>query len=645
MCGIAGLARGEGLRPGDAEVVRRMTDVMAHRGPDAEGLHVWPEAALGHRRLSIIDLVTGDQPIFNEDRTKAVILNGEIYNFRAVRTELEARGHRFATRSDTEAIVHAYEEYGVQCLERLNGMFAFALWDETERLLLLARDRVGKKPLYYAHDGARLWFASELKALLQVDELKHRVNPMALTDYLSFGAVVAPATIFEGVAQLPPAHYLTWQRGVTRIGEYWDVPRRDVVYRDEGTALEAFDAVFSDAVRARLVSDVPLGAFLSGGIDSSAVAEKMARLSDRPIVTTSVGFAEAGFSEIGHARVVARALGSEHHEIIVTPRAAEVLPRLVWHLDEPFADSSALPTYYLSKATRERVTVALSGDGGDEVFAGYQRRYGLNRLEARLRRWLPAWVGGRVLGPLGTVWPKADRLPRPLRAKYVLQNLGTTFERAYFADLSVFRDGEKAALLSPELKAQVGGHDSFSALERHFQRVRGREPLEQLLYVDLKSWLANDILVKVDRMSMANSLEVRSPLLDHRLIEFAAGVSTDLKYRGRISKYLLKRHVETRLPGLDVHRPKQGFVIPLAAWLRGELRPMAEDLLLSPRSLGRGYFVPERVRRLWQEHQRRARNHSSRLWALMVLEQWHRMFVDGSPSAGTLGWAGRETGS
>ena len=636
MCGIAGLARGEALRPVDAEVVRRMTDVMAHRGPDAQGVHVWREAALGHRRLSIIDLATGDQPIFNEDRTKAVILNGEIYNFRAVRSELEARGHRFLTRSDTEAIVHAYEEYGVRCVERLHGMFAFALWDETERLLLLARDRVGKKPLYYAGDGARLWFASELKALLQVDELKHRLNPMALTDYLSFGAVAAPATIFESVAQLPPAHYLTWQRGVTRIGEYWDVPRRGVVYRDEAAALEAFDEVFSEAVRVRLVSDVPLGAFLSGGIDSSAVVEKMARLSDRPVVTTSVGFAEAGFSEIGHARTVARAVGSDHHEIMVTPRAAEVLPRLVWHLDEPFADSSALPTYYLSKAARERVTVALSGDGGDEVFAGYQRRYGLNRLEARLRRWLPPWVGPRVLGPLGAVWPKADGLPRPLRAKYVLQNLGTTFERAYFQDLSVFRKDEKDALLSPELKAQLGEHDSFSAIERHFARVRDREPLEQLLYVDLKSWLANDILVKVDRMSMANSLEVRAPLLDHRVIEFAAGVSTHLKYRGRVSKYLLKRYVEARLPGLNVHRRKQGFVIPLAAWLRGDLRPVAEDLLLSPRSLGRGYFVPARVRRLWREHQREARDHAARLWALMVFEQWQRMFVDRNPAAGAL---------
>ena len=597
---------------------------------------MWREAALGHRRLSIIDLATGDQPIFNEDRTKAVILNGEIYNFRAVRSELEARGHRFLTRSDTEAIVHAYEEYGVRCVERLHGMFAFALWDETERLLLLARDRVGKKPLYYAGDGVRLWFASELKALLQVDELKHRLNPMALTDYLSFGAVAAPATIFESVAQLPPAHYLTWQRGVTRIGEYWDVPRRGVVYRDEAAALEAFDEVFSEAVRVRLVSDVPLGAFLSGGIDSSAVVEKMARLSDRPVVTTSVGFAEAGFSEIGHARTVARAVGSDHHEIMVTPRAAEVLPRLVWHLDEPFADSSALPTYYLSKAARERVTVALSGDGGDEVFAGYQRRYGLNRLEARLRRWLPPWVGPRVLGPLGAVWPKADGLPRPLRAKYVLQNLGTTFERAYFQDLSVFRKDEKDALLSPELKAQLGEHDSFSAIERHFARVRDREPLEQLLYVDLKSWLANDILVKVDRMSMANSLEVRAPLLDHRVIEFAAGVSTHLKYRGRVSKYLLKRYVEARLPGLNVHRRKQGFVIPLAAWLRGDLRPVAEDLLLSPRSLGRGYFVPARVRRLWREHQREARDHAARLWALMVFEQWQRMFVDRNPAAGAL---------
>ena len=631
MCGIAGVVSRSGLAPGVAEVLRRMTSLMAHRGPNAEGATFWPQAALGHRRLSIIDLSTGDQPIFSEDRTKAVVLNGEIYNFQELRAELQAKGHTFATRSDTETIVHAYEESGPACVARLSGMFAFALWDETERRLLLARDRVGKKPLYYTHDGEQLWFASELKALLEPGDVKRKLSPEALGDYLSFGAVAAPATIFEGIDQVPPAHYLVWERGTVRTHEYWDVPRPGVAFRTESSALEAFDEVFGEAVRSRLVSDVPIGAFLSGGVDSSAVVQRMAELTDRPVVTTSVGFVEGAFSELEHARVVARAVGSEHHELVVTPRAAEVLPRLVWHLDEPFADSSALPTYYLARAARERVTVALSGDGGDEVFAGYERRYGLNRLEVRLRRWLPAWVGRGLLGPLGSIWPKGDRLPRPLRAKYVLQNLGTTFERAYFADLSLFREADKARLLSHELRRQIGGHDSFSVLEPHFDRVRDLEPLERLLYVDLKTWLANDILVKVDRMSMANSLEVRSPLLDHRVIEFAAALPTDLKYHGGTSKYLLKRYLAQRLPSLDVTRSKQGFRIPLAAWLRGELRAAGEDLLLSPRALARGHFRPERVRQLWREHQRRARDRSGQLWALMVLELWQRIFLDRDP--------------
>ncbi len=628
MCGIAGVVYADPGHPVDLNLLRQMTHVMAHRGPDADGFHIGRGVGLGHRRLSIIDVAGGDQPIYNEDRTKAVILNGEIYNFQELREELEARSHRFLTRSDTEAIVHAYEEYGVACLERLRGMFAFALWDGSARRLLLARDRVGKKPLYYAQDGERLCFASELKALLQDPALKRAINLEALDDYFSFGAIPPPETIFEGIAQLPPAHYLVWERGVARLAEYWDVPQEELVPRSEGEALEAFDEVFGEAVRVRLVSDVPLGAFLSGGVDSSAVVEAMARLSKRPVLTTSVGFRESAFSELDHARAVANTVRSDHREVIVRPAAAGILPRLVWHLDEPFADSSALPTYYVSKAARERVTVALSGDGGDEVFAGYQRRYGLNRWDARLRRRLPAWLRTEVLGPLGAVYPKADWLPRALRGRYFLQNLGTTFERAYFNDLSLFRSEEKALLLSPEFQVHLNGRDPFVRFARHFERVRGLDPLNRLLYVDLKTWLPNDILVKVDRMSMANSLEVRSPFLDHKVIEFAATVPPELKYRGRISKYLVKRHLEGRMPRSVIYRPKQGFEIPLVEWLRGELREMAHDLLFSSRTVARGYVRAERVRDLWRNHQRGVRDHSSHLWALMLLELWHRTFLD-----------------
>lgn len=636
MCGIAGLVHLDRTYPIDRALVARMTSCLAHRGPDAQGLQVWPGAAIGHRRLSIIDLATGDQPIFNEDRTVAVILNGEIYNFQTLRQELEAHGHRFATRSDTEAIVHAYEEWGDRCVERLAGMFAFALWDDRRRRLLLARDRVGKKPLYYAQEGERLLFASELKSLLQDPSLKRVLNLEALDTYFSLGAVQAPATILQGIQQLAPAHYLVWEGGRTRVSEYWDVPHVPPTRRTEAEALVDLDALLLDAVRVRLVSDVPVGAFLSGGVDSSAIVEAMARLSSRPIVTTSVGFTEQAFSELEHARAVAKAVGTDHHEVVLQARAADVLPRLVWHLDEPFADSSALPTYYVAKAARERVTVALSGDGGDEIFAGYQRRYGLNRTEARLRRWLPSWLRAGVLRPIGRVYPKADWIPRPLRARYFLQNLGTTFERAYFADLSLFRTDEKARLLSPELKTALRGHDPFLPFSRHFERVRGLDALSQLLYVDLKSWLANDMLVKVDRMSMANGLEIRCPLLDHRLIEFAATVASELKYRGRTSKYLLKRHLEGRVPSSVIHRPKQGFEIPLARWLRTDLRELGEDVLFSERALGRGHVQPARLRHLWDRHQRGVRDHSAQIWAVLMFEMWARTFLDRQEPGGVV---------
>jgi asparagine synthase (glutamine-hydrolysing) len=628
MCGIAGLVYTDPSHPVDTGLITRMTGAMIHRGPDAGGLHLFRGAGLGHRRLSIIDLAGGDQPIFNEDRSKAVVLNGEIYNFQELRARLEAKGHTFATRSDTEVIVHAYEEYGVECVSELRGMFAFALWDARARRLLLARDRCGKKPLYYAHDGERLCFASELKALLQDPGLKRSINLEALDDYLSLGHIQAPTTIFQGITQLPPASSLIWENGSVRIAEYWDVPQGGIVQRSEAETVEAFADVFSDAVRVRMVADVPLGAFLSGGVDSSAVVEAMSRLSAHPIKTTSVGFIERSFSELDHARAVAEVVRSDHREIMVRPDAAAILPKLVWHLDEPFADSSALPTYYVSKAARERVTVALSGDGGDEIFAGYQRRYGLNRWESRLRRWLPTALREGLLGPLGARWPKAAWLPRPLRAGYVLQNLATSFERAYFADLSVFRHEQKAALVSPELRAEWRGHDPFDSFARHFDRVRGLDPLSRLLYVDLKTWLANDILVKVDRMSMANSLEVRSPLLDHKVIEFAATVAPDLKYRGSTSKYLLKKYLEGRVPRSVIYRQKQGFEIPLANWLRGELREIASDLLLSPRSVMRGYLRQEEVQTLWREHQEQRRDHATKLWSLMVLELWHREYVD-----------------
>jgi asparagine synthase (glutamine-hydrolysing) len=402
---------------------------------------------------------------------------------------------------------------------------------------------------------------------------------------------------------------------------------------DRHEAVEGVRSRVTRAVERRLVSDVPLGAFLSGGVDSTAVVAAMASESDRPVATTSVIFEEAKFSEAAHARAVARALGTDHEEVIVKPRAVDILPKLVWHLDEPFADSSAIPTYYVSEAARRRVTVALSGDGGDEVFAGYEWRYGLNLLEFQVRRRLPRILRRAALGPLASVWPKGDRLPRPLRWKFFLRNLSLEPESAYFHDMSLFTPADKRALLTEGLRRSLDGHDPSERFARHFDRVHGLDHLNRILYVDLKSYLATDILVKVDRMAMANSLEVRSPLLDHKVIEFAATIPSALKYRGRTSKYLLKRYLDGRVPASAIHRPKMGFSVPLAGWLRGDLRALGEELVLSERALARGYFVRAHVRRLWAAHQAGTRDHSHHLWTLMVLELWHRLFIDQTPSA------------
>jgi len=632
MCGISGLVYTDPAYPVDRALVRRLTAILAHRGPDADGFLFGPGVALGHRRLSIIDLSTGDQPIYNEDRTKAVVFNGEIYNFREIRADLEQRGHQFATASDTEVIVHAWEEYGDTCVTHLRGMFAIALWDLTRRRLLLVRDRVGKKPLYYVHDGDRILFASELKALLVDPSVKRAISCEAIDDYLTFGAVPAPRTIYVGIHQLPPAHYLIWEGGRIRTAEYWDLEYCQPARHTEAEYLEQFDRIFTEAVRLRMISDVPLGAFLSGGVDSTAVVAAMAAHTPRPVATTTVTFSESAFNEAPHAQAVARTLRTDHQEIAVEARAVDILPTLVWYLDEPFADSSAVPAYYVSRAARRRVTVALSGDGGDEVFAGYEWRYRLNLLESKVRSRLPGWFRRGALGPLSAAWPKADRLPRPLRWKFFLRNLSLDPESAYFHDMSVFTPADKRTLLTDEFRRTLGGYTPFPGFRRHFDRVRGLDHLNRILYVDLKTYLANDILVKVDRMAMANSLEVRSPLLDHKIIEFAATLPPDMKYRGRTSKYLLKRYAERRAPASVIHRPKMGFSIPLGSWLRAELRSTAEDLLLSERALARGYFNPDQVRALWTRHQQRQREHHQHIWALMVLELWHRLFVDQTPA-------------
>jgi asparagine synthase (glutamine-hydrolysing) len=634
MCGIAGVVYADKNHPVDRGFVERMTRIQRYRGPDAEGYYFDHGVGLGHRRLSIIDLAGGDQPIFNEDRSKAVILNGEIYNFAELRNQLEGLGHTFRTRSDTEVIVHAYEAWGEQCVERFWGMFAFAVWDNATRTLFLARDRVGKKPLYYFVDGERLIFASELKGVVQDSLLERRVNPEALDSYLTFRTVTAPQTIFRGIFQLSPAHTLTFRNGQVRLREYWDLEFPDVPVKSETEYNEELTALFSEAVGCRLISDVPLGAFLSGGVDSSAVVATMADLSSQPVLTETAGFQERKWDESGYAQAVSGRLGTDHHKVTVMPRSTEILPRLVWHFDEPFADPSAIPTYYVCKAARERVTVALSGDGGDETFGGYQRRYSKTLLAARIRPWIPEWWQQKFVGPLGAAYPKWDRLPRALRLKNFLLSLSMPFEQAYSHDKSfLFRPEMKAGFYTADMCAAANGNDPVSFFEPTFKRVRDKDPLTQIMYVDFKTTLSNDMLTKVDRMSMANSLEVRCPLLHHRLIEFAARLPADVKYRGQTSKYLLKRYLERWLPKELIHRPKMGFSVPLDHWLRGELRPLAEELLLSNTALARGYFEPKALQGLWKAHCNSMSNYAPQLWGLMMLELWHRTFVDRVPTA------------
>ena len=633
MCGISGLVHSNPGQPVDRDLVRRLTATLAHRGPDADGFLFGPGVALGHRRLSIIDLSTGDQPIYNEDRTKAVVFNGEIYNFRSLRADLEQRGHRFATASDTEVIVHAWEEYGDACVSRFRGMFAIALWDIGQRRLLLARDRVGKKPLYYLHDAERILFASELKALLLDPSVKRALSVESLDDYLTFGSVPAPRTIYQGIQQLPPAHYLVWEDGKIRTVEYWDLQYHQASVRTTAEYLEEFHEIFSEAVRLRMISDVPLGAFLSGGVDSTAVVAAMARGSERRVSTTTITFSDSSFNEAPYARTVAETLNTDHREVAVEAHAVDILPTLVWHLDEPFADSSAVPSYYVARAARERVTVALSGDGADELFAGYEWRYGLNLLESRVRQGIPRWLRRGVLGPVSGIWPKGDHLPRALRWKFFLRNVSRDPEDAYFHDMSLFTPGDKRSLLSDGFQRSLNGYTPFAGFRRHFEQVRGLDHLSQILYVDFKTYLANDILVKMDRMAMASSLEVRSPFLDQEVVEFAARLPSDMKFRGRTAKYLLKRYTEQWVPASVIRRPKKGFSIPLSAWLRGDLRSTGEDLLLSERALGRGYFKADQVRALWTRHQQRTQEHPHQIWALMILELWHRLFVDQTPSS------------
>src|SRR5437870_5936841 len=539
MCGICGIFVLDG-RPllGEA-VIRKMTATLRHRGPDDEGVYVGPGIGLGHRRLSIIDVSGGHQPIGNEDGSIWVLLNGQIYNYPELRRELSRCGHRFSTSSDTESIVHLYEEVGEKCFAQLRGMFAVAIWDARQRRLLLARDRAGEKPLFYGITREQLIFGSELKALLASGYLSREIDGQALSDYFSLGYIPAPKTIYRATRKVRPAHYVVASPSGIRETCYWKLPFQVVEHRSEKEWCERILSGLEEATRIQLMSEVPLGAFLSGGVDSSAVVAMMCRATPE-VTTCSIGFLEDEFDESRFARRIATSFKTRHFERIVRPNALEVLETLVWHYDEPFADPSAVPTYYVSKAARETVTVVLGGDGGDENFAGYERYY-FDLLENLLRRWLPLPLRSHILGPLGQIYPILAGFPRIFRAKYRLQSLALDPLAGYFNSISLFRPDEKARLLSPDFRTSLGDYNSMSVLEEHYSSADTDDPLSRIQYVDMKTYLPDDILVKVDRASMAVGLEVRAPLLDHKFMEMVASIPSSLKLAGAESKYIFKK--------------------------------------------------------------------------------------------------------
>jgi asparagine synthase (glutamine-hydrolysing) len=617
-----------------------MCDAIVHRGPDEEGYFgSRPETGaggrfqgeasvgLGIRRLSIIDLFTGKQPIHNEDKTVWVVLNGEIYNYPELRKELEAKGHRFYTQSDTEAIVHAYEEYGDDVPKHLRGMFAFALWDEKHQRLLLARDRVGKKPLLYSIIGRELVFASEFQAILRHPDVSREVNLDAISHYLSFMCVPAPITAFAGVRKLEPGHILIWQDGEVEIRRYWSLNFRDKVDISEREAGERVIDLLRDAVRVRLMSDVPLGAFLSGGIDSSAVVALMSELSTERVKTFSIGFEDQEFNEIGHARRVAERFGTDHHEFIVRPNAVEVLPTLVRHYGEPYADSSAIPTYYLAKMTRQHVTVALNGDGGDECFAGYER-YAAMRIAERYHH-LPRLLREQVVEPAIAAIPEAGSMRSRLgKVRRFLDVMGRPVGERYLRWTSAISEELKGELCTTEFLARTSAAKAIGYVQPWFEGNGEIDIVDRALMADTSHYLPNDLLVKVDIASMAVSLEARSPFLDHHVMEFAASLPARYKLRGLTTKYLLKNALKGLLPPENLTRSKMGFGVPIGRWFRGELKSFLAETILSERALGRGYFKRESVNDLVEEHTDGRRDYAHQLWTLLMLELWHQGFID-----------------
>ena len=623
MCGIAGVVSATRESNITEALVRHMCDQIVYRGPDDEGILVQDGAGLGMRRLSIIDLSGGHQPVFNEDRSAWIVYNGEVYNFPELRPELEKRGHHFYTKTDTEVIIHLYEEMGADCVKELRGMFGLAIYDQTKRKLVLARDRFGKKPLHYALLKDKLYFASEIKSILAVAPELAEVNSQGLLEYLYYGYVPDPITAFTRIKKLPPGHLLEFENGKVSIRQYWDLPQYNThTPKSEEECLEELEHRLLEATRIRLISDVPLGAFLSGGTDSSTVVAMMARASSTPVKTFSIGFTKDDFNEAQYARMVAQKFGTDHHEMILEPNVVETVEHLTSSLEEPFGDSSMLPTYYVSQMARKHVTVALSGDGGDEIFAGYDRyRIHSNR---RFFEYVPKWARKFYRDQ---VFP---RLPNKMQGRGFSYNVTLPWQERYVDGLSFLPAFERdVPLLSDDFRQILRrSDDPQNALLRYFAKAPASDPVSELLYVDTKTYMVGDILTKVDRMSMLNSLEVRVPMLDHKFVEWVTGLPPEWKLRGSTQKYILQKLAErVGVPREALNRPKQGFALPLVHWMRNELKDVLM-ILLEPRTLQRGYFEAAGIRKLMNDHLYGGRVLTGRIWRLLMFELWHRNFLE-----------------
>ena len=628
MCGICGVASRDPRESVDAATIERMRDTLLHRGPDDCGCYIGPGIGLGHRRLSIIDLrPEGRQPMCNEDGTVQIVFNGEIYNFAEHREWLLEHGHRFLSRTDGEVIIHLYEEFGLQCLSQLRGMFAFAIWDERKRLLFLARDRLGKKPLFYSFDGCRLIFGSEPKAILAWPGFKAEPDLEAIDRYVAFGYVPSPLSAFKGIRKLPPAHYLVFQDGKVDLQRYWQLrhlPKLKIGYQD---ACDEIIRRLTDAVRIRLVSDVPLGAFLSGGIDSSAVVAVMSQLSSKPVKTFTIGFNEPDYDESYYAREISDRFGTEHHEFIVEPNVEDVLERLVWHYNEPYADSSAVPTYYLSKLTRQHVKVALNGDGGDENFAGYYRH--TTHLRSSYLRNSRALLRGFASRAMSHAFRFILPDFRTASLERLLSHVPSVVPELKYAEMmSQFDPWQRRNLYSAEFASSFRWSDDDEIICNLYREAASDNALDSALYVDASLYLPDDLLVKVDIASMAVSLEARSPLVDHELMEFAARLPARFKASGLNRKIVFKNALKKLLPPAILNRRKMGFSVPLEHWFRRELSGLARSVLLNKPFIERGYFNQSYVRTLVEQHLSGVRNWHNQLWNLLMLELWHRAYID-----------------